>query len=365
MITDIHHNISAPCTLRVVRCTTAKRHVLFFLFLFLSACDTTPSAPAPLDPQLAAVVPKRQFTADQAMTMEFELLTSPNDIQSRVDLLWHYRSQFGDAAAERDANKHVLWFIANQPRAAVLATPIAEIPSLPDRTAFNEAAALWDKQVNDHGKDAIILGNAGVFFAATAPAKAVPLLEKAVAGDPQSPVWIVHLAKSYHALALASPTDPEHRFARQAVQAFEQAISKAKSPREKANLTIHLSVAAMDAVDLPKAQRAANDLINFSSQLTDASDKAVALHAASIALGRVELIHGRDDAAVAKLREAAAAIKGQEVFYSQLDMSLARGLLNEGHKLPVMGYLDVVYQITRSSEVGDWLGEIKASMLPK
>ena len=361
MITTMQHFLLWP---RVVRCTTAKRHVLFFLALFLSACDTTPPAPLPLDPQLTAVVPMRQFTADQAMTMEFELLTSPSDIQSRVDLLWHYRSQFGDARAERDANKHVLWFIEHQPRAAVLATPIAEIPALPDRTAFNEASALWDKQVADRGKDAIILGNAGVFYASADPSKAVPLLEKAVAWDQESPIWIVHLAKAYHALALASPKDPEHRLARRSVQAFEQAIAKAKSPREQANLMIHLSAVAMDALDLPKAQRAANDLINISAQLTDASDKAVALHAANIALGRVELIEGRDNAALQHLSEAKAAIKGQDVFYSQLDMSLARSLLNKGHKLPVLQYLDVVHQITKSSEVGNWLGEIKASMLP-
>ncbi len=340
-----------------------SRLLIPLLVLFLSACDTTPPAPAPLEPQLAAVVPVRQFTAAQAMTVEFELLTSPGDIQSRVDLLWHYRGQFGDAAAERDANKHVLWLIEHQPRAAVLATPIAEIPALPDRTAFNEASALWDRQVAERGKDAIILGNAGVFYAPAEPDKAAPLLEKAVAWDPQSPVWIAHLARAYHALALASPADPEHRHARRSVQAFEQAIIKAKSPREKANLTIHLSVVAIDGVDLPKAQRAAHDLINLSPQLTDASDKAVALHAANIALGRVELINGRDSAAVEKLREAAAAIKGQDVFYSQLDMSLARGLFDKGHKLPVLEYLDVVHHITRSSEVSDWIGEIKASML--
>jgi|GEM_PF-6130033 len=352
---------------RIVRCTTAKHCFVLIIVQFLAACEGTPQARPPLlDSRLAIVVPARQLTPPLASTLEFELLSSPNDIQTRVDLIWYYRGQFTDAGAEREANEHVLWLIEHQPRSAVLAAPVAEIASLPDRTAHRAAAVLWEEQIGerDNAKDAKVLGHAGIFFVSSNPAKAAALLEKAVALDEHSLTWIRHLARAYHALVNTTPLDPEHRYARSAVKAYEQALAQASSNRDKADLLIHLSVVAIEAVDLPKAQRAANDLVNIAPQLTEESDRAVALHAAHVALGRVELMSGQDDAAIAKLREAADAIKDRNVFFSQLDLTLARALLKKGHKLPVLEYLDVVHRITRASEVSDMISEIKASMLP-
>src|SRR5688572_20744277 len=98
--------------------------LLACLLLLPCSCTSAPPLP-PDDPALASTVPARPLPAADAATLEARLLPQPNDLQSRIDLLWFYRGRFADPEAERKANGHVLWLIEHHPRAAVLATPAA------------------------------------------------------------------------------------------------------------------------------------------------------------------------------------------------------------------------------------------------
>ncbi len=173
-----------------------KSTLALLLLLLLPGCDSTADAPPQADPTLGYVVPVRQLEEQTALTMETSLLTTPGDIQARIDLLWYYRGQYGNPFAERGANRQIMWFIANKPRAAVLATPIAELPMVPDRAVYDEAKHIWLKHVDKNPKDPKILGNAGVFLWRDDTAQAVTLLEQAHLMEPDNAAWPQALATS-------------------------------------------------------------------------------------------------------------------------------------------------------------------------
>lgn len=340
--------------------------LLICAVLALTACKSTPLPPAIDDPDLAHVVPSRTFTDATALTTEFQLLSSPHDLKSRVDLLWHYRVKFGDAQAEREANKHILWLITNQPRAAVLATPIAEISTLPNSAAFDSARAMWLGQVEAHPEDSRILGNAGVFLLREDPTRAMPLLDSANKIDPNNTTWLKALAEGYRAQAMATEGQQRQLLAELSVSMYERAADRVRSVRERMAI---FSRAATIARHLDDGCTKALSLSGKASALTSAvdstSDRAVVAHTSAVIAGLCAISSNRIDfARDSSIVAAGETLKNQSVSLTDLDMSLAQALLDRGEKNAVLIYLDLCANATQSSEVRAWIEKINRGEKP-
>ena len=332
----------------------------------LTACKTTPPPPAIDDPDLAHVVPSRSFTDATAMTMEFQLLSSPHDLKSRVDLLWYYRGKFGDMQAEREANKHILWLIANQPRATVLATPIAEISPLPSGAAFDNARALWMGQVEANPEDSRILGNAGVFLLREDPTRAMPLLDSANKIDPNNTTWLKALAEGYRAQAMAREGKQRQLLVELSVSMYERAADRVRSVRERmaifsraASIARHLDDGCTKALSLAAKASA------LTGAIDSASDRAVVAHTSAVIAGLCSISQDRIDfARDSSIVAAGETLKNQSVSLTDLDMSLAQALLDRGEKNAVLVYLDQCAKATQSSEVRAWIEKINRGEKP-
>jgi len=340
--------------------------LLFLMLLLLTACNTTPPAPVEHDPRLDIVMPSRQLTDPQALTLEFDLMTSPSNIQYRVDLLWHYRSQFGSPDAERTANRHVLWLIENRPRAAVLATPVAEMSMLPDRTAFEAAKATWLKVIEAFPNDAKVLGNAGAFFLSDDTGRAVELLEQANRLEPENPTWARHLAEGYRARALSAKGDQSVVLGRLALGMYERAAELAPSAREKIILLLRAATLATRTTDTTEqAVTLAGRADELLPSLDADADAAAFDHNIHVIIGLGAIRQGRlEFARDNSLSLAAAAVRGQTVSLSDLDMSLVAVLYERGEKDAVLAYLKACETAAKSTEVTRWMQFIRAGEKP-
>lgn len=61
-----------------------------------------------------------QLTPEQVGSLEQQLAEDPNDLETRVKLIRYYFQHFEDSSAGQIHGEHVLWFIQNEPEAAVL-----------------------------------------------------------------------------------------------------------------------------------------------------------------------------------------------------------------------------------------------------
>jgi hypothetical protein len=332
----------------------------------LGGCKSSSPLPPDDDPAIATVMPSRQLTEDQALTLEFEVMTSPANIPYRVDLLWHYRGRFADPQAERLANRHVLWLTANRPRAAVLATPVAEIPTVPDRTAYEEAKALWTRHVEANPKDAAILGHAGIFFRREEPGRATELLERAAALAPDELTWLVHLAEAYRDAALSAGGDRRELSARLSLQMFERSVARAPSERQRMNLLLRAATLAGKTEDQrDEAVVLAGQAQGLLDKLEAGPDRAAFEHNIHVITGLHRLRHQKLEEAKESLALAEASIRGQSLSLSDLDLSLAAGLLEAGEKDVVLRYLAACETATRSAEATNWSRSIRAGEQPK
>ncbi len=94
-------------------------------------------------------------------------------------------------------------------------------------------------------------------------------------------------------------------------------------------------------------------------------DVALVIHAWHITIGLHHVATGQVDVARnVDLVAAAASIKDQFVALSDLDMTLAKELLDRGHKDAVIAYLEACATATQSSEATRWVETVKAGNTP-
>ncbi len=342
------------------------RLVLLLAFL-LAGCDSTPSAPPTPDVTLSYVVPSRTFSEGSALTAETELLTAPGQIQTRIDLLWYYRGQFGNPYAERAGDRQVLWFIENKPRAAVLATPIAELSLVPDRSSYDAAKAVWLRHLEGNPKDGRILGNAGVFLWRDDVAKAVPLLEQAHQLEPENADWPQALAEAYRKQAMAAAGPQRQALAKLSLAMYERAADRAASVRQRMILFARAGSIARHIGDQGEAAVAiVGKAVELAQTLEPGPDRALIEHASHVTLGLFYLnINMPDIARDTCLASAARVIEHQFVSLSDLDMTLAKELLARGEKEAVIKYLAACAKATRSSEAMRWIETITSGGTPE
>ena len=169
-------------------------------------------------PSLAAQLPRqatasarqladegRALTREDAERLENELKSSPDDPATRTRLLGYYFARSlrlsGPAVTLGARRRHILWLIQNRPDAEIGQWSEATIDpsghSLADKEGYEQAKALWRKQIDAHRSDTAVLRNAVKFFTLPDKELAEDALTRAQAADPTNRSWTVELGYLY------------------------------------------------------------------------------------------------------------------------------------------------------------------------
>lgn len=138
----------------------------------------------------------RRVGGGDAARLEQRLAAEPGDLEARARLLGYYGS-----VAVRDISRrrviearrrHILWIIDNQPASMLASLRDATIsPTGPfaDKPGYEQARALWLRQVEAHPSDAKVLANAAMFLQLHDKPLAESVLDKARAAHPGDASW--------------------------------------------------------------------------------------------------------------------------------------------------------------------------------
>ncbi len=164
-----------------------------------------PTSPDKVPRLIELVKSGYRLSAGDVRILEDRLQADPGDLAARARLLGYYFARSitvtGPAATLEARRRHIFWLIQNRPQAEIAGMSEATIDPaghrLADRAGYEQASALWLKQVEAPGSNPAVLRHAARFF--TLPDKEVAerILKRGQALDPQKDEWSQGLAYLY------------------------------------------------------------------------------------------------------------------------------------------------------------------------
>jgi hypothetical protein len=144
--------------------------------LILAACLSAPVFAEEAGVGTAAqfdqwVVQGQSLNAMQAATLEQALLKDPLHAARRAKLLGYYYTQPGPAKGyPKDFKRHYAWWVQEDPR-----SPVFDSPHLVLWSKDPEMNALWQRALENFGKEEMVARHAALYF---------------LLGDPRKSVWV-------------------------------------------------------------------------------------------------------------------------------------------------------------------------------
>jgi beta-lactamase regulating signal transducer with metallopeptidase domain/tetratricopeptide (TPR) repeat protein len=333
-----------------------------------SSAPPSPPAPNILSSLLklvrrAGLPPEMQgnsLTEDQVGGLEAQLARNPEKVKVREELLGFYLThRAGSFQAVRQ--QHVLWMIEHRPDSTIQ-PPFVSMHRVQDGAVYDQAKALWLKQVQDHPKNTAILGNAAAFLLIEDRPGAETLLKEAQAIEPGNARWSEALAQLYALNAHTGDTAS----ASNAVEQLEK-IHNA-NPRGDYTHLGDLAMMSLAAGDLEKARSYASDILKGASANTANSYYVLNIHHANMVLGRIAVREGKLDDAKKYLLDA-----GKIPGYPSLNtfgpnMALAKDLLEKGDQATVLAYFQecgVFWTMSGGPDkLKQWSAEVSDGKIP-
>lgn len=168
--------------------------------------EASEGATGPQPSKLAPLVYEgRQLTTEQATALEEQLKTSPEDLAARARLLGYYftiaKNQIGVPATIAARRRHILWLIEHHPESEITGLSESTLDvsghDLADKEGFEQARALWLKEMDLHKDSADVMINAAMFFKLPDKALAVQAAERAHEIEPANPERTALLSFTY------------------------------------------------------------------------------------------------------------------------------------------------------------------------
>lgn len=315
--------------------------IAFVLAIFLSvpAFSQQPATPDPQTP-----LTREAFT-QQVQSLEKRVHSNPADAGARAALLQLYGMEASHfmslAEASKAARPHELWLIEHQPRSAAVVFAAALSDPHFDPEGYQQAAALWAKQVQQSPKDSVVLEHAASFYTISDRRRAEELFVRALQLEPGHTTTATELTNLYQMDEDQAATPGEKAvLAQKRVAVMATALDHA-NPDNRFDGLISLAEAELDANDLPHAEQHAHELLDSSSNYKKQWNYGNAIHKGNLILGRIRLRQGR----IAEAKDYLLA-SGRTPGSPQLDsfgpnMSLAKDLLEKGERDIVLQYFDL------------------------
>jgi len=158
----------------------------------------------------------KQLSEDEITAYEQTLFVHPDDICARAMLIsFAYYPTPNYHTGNRIV--HLLWMIQNHPEwEGFILGPkhgLANVRSEQERGDHNRLKEAWMEQIGPDQKRGIVLHNAAMFFAIREPAFAAKLLQRAIAAEPDVPLYVERLGTvfAYAFYRVSPPLDTTER----------------------------------------------------------------------------------------------------------------------------------------------------------
>jgi tetratricopeptide (TPR) repeat protein len=296
----------------------------------------------------------------EAKNAEDDVAKNPEDLSARSKLLGYYFMKWRSSPTAKEAYRgHVLWFIKNHPDSEICGTPYCALDPISDWDGYHDAKEAWLKQVEDHAKDALILGNAARFFFIHDREQAEKLLTRAEALDPKNPTWADLLG---HLYALGK----KNRGGAKALAALERAASVDTDEESKTVRLVDLAKSAYEAGEVEKAKTYAGELLKAGTKDPQNWNYGNAIHHGNNVLGRIALQAGQIPQADDYLLKAADTPGSPQLDSFGPNMCLAKELLEAGQKDTVLQYFEACRKFWKNGgrQLDDWTALVKDGKVP-
>lgn len=315
---------------------------------------------------------QHQITAVQANALEEKLVTDPNNLTAREQLIrYYFKASLSSRAAdlEQKREQHILWLIEHQPESELAGSPEADILPMGltgSTDSYQQGKRLWLEQVQKYPNSQRVLMNAAQFLFLVDRNTAQDLLEKALTLDPGDLEVSSRLAQLYEQERMyATSSDEKASLAQKALSIRERGIENATGEQRFYELG-DLATAALETGDVAKAEQYASELLQDAQTFKTNWNYGNAVHKGNIVLGRVALQH--HDIAGAKQH---LLLAGETPGSPQLDsfgpnMTLAKELLEQGERDVVISYLKSCekFWTMGSEKLQGWIATVKAGGTP-
>jgi hypothetical protein len=367
------------------------------LFVFLSACvaytdlETTPTVCVtpttcttqttletntpiviPEDPILKLLEKGEKLSQDEADKIEQKLVSSPDDVETRLILLGYYSlCAYKSESCYGRFQPHYHWLIEHDPASvAFLYLHPLRFPAKSD--AYAKASALWKKQAESHSQEPLVLANAAHFFwknnlfFTDDKRYGLTFFEAAEKLDPNNSEWKWQLGRlHYEKSKVAAFKEDRAAEARKALTKFEESY---KLNQKSYKTTYYLRVLARTAFAAEEWKKAEN----YAKELLAITEKSGyrdrwygdAIYDGNLVLGRLAL--HQSDINAAKTYLLAAGKTGGSTYLNTEgpDMSLAGELLEVGERETVLAFFEECAVFWKTDKLDTWKAIILANETP-
>ena len=291
--------------------------------------------------ELPAVLLRKgaKLTGAQAADLEQLLKLDPFDLNTRTLLLGYYSGSgplAGPFGGVKDSwRRHLLWLIAEQPTASVLAEPRMSIYPEQDIPGYIEGKRLWLDHLQTRPLEMKHVRHALAFFSYEDRELQMEILSQAQKEDPKNPEWYVSMARVLSAKLVTLSLKEEREVASEIYENIRKAY--ALSPPLHASLLLKkVTDAAFNAGDFSAAAE-------FALQLTETPSRSPSFREfwtfGHLTLGRVAIVNKDLEKAERHLLASIDSPPGLRSNVPMPDLRLARELLLHGRRDAVLSYL--------------------------
>ena len=280
----------------------------------------------------------QRLSPAQARELEALLAKAPEDLALRRQLVGYYsRLQTESGLARSARQRHLLWLYEHHPETFSPQEQGLD-PGLDD-AVFDQARAIWLRQVKTNPKSAAIMAAAACFAPLPDGQTAEALYQRAQTLEPKNPAWPKALADLYAGQAGAAGSGTASQAAKKALASLELAQANTTNAQLRFYNLQSLTRMAFDLGDLAKARTYADDLLRQAEEVDTRWGTGDAVYRGHLVLGRIAL--RESNLAEAKTHLLAAAATGGSPVLGSFgpNMSLAKELLDKGEKETVLEFL--------------------------
>jgi len=281
----------------------------------------------------------RELTSEQVESLEEKLVSNPNDVTSRTQLLGYYGGSRAllDDSAKAAKRRHVLWLIRNAADSEVLGHPEAGIDRILDREGYSQAKKAWMDQLEGEPENATRLGNAARFFLIADRRTSIKLLRRAQSLDPSNPKWPKKLGNAFGLAADRGSGAIDQELSEKELEQLEKAYElSGESGRD--SLLVDLAKAAFAADRLDKARHYAELMLQNTEAGWNYGNR---VHHGNLVLGRIALREGNIEEAKSRLIAAGKSPGSPQLNSFGPNMLLAKALLEIGEREIVIEYFEL------------------------
>lgn len=330
---------------------------------------SSPAVEAPANYEEASVLAAEAGELSEAEVLELEerLKTRPGDLAARTRLLGRYfSSQYLDLDIRGKFVTHVLWVIENAPHSGIAGTPFVWIQPAIDPDGYVKAKELWLRQIKSRAEETQVIWNASEFFWSTDIELAAELAEKGRAAEPGNPGWSEKLGRIYAGMGKYGDGADRVKAADRSYAEYETALAATSDPMKRYFMLASVAKAAFDADEFDAAKAHAEKLLELAGQNQSDWNHGNVVFQGNTVLGRIALKNKDLKEAKRRILLAVEKPKSPNPMMIQLDMTLAKELLERGERATVLEFFKRCGPLWKggADKLANWSATVRGGSIP-